>query len=55
MRAVLVGGAVVAALVAAALGWWVVTLLLGIAVLAHALMWVWLYQQSKSDGEAEGA
>lgn len=37
--------AIVAALVAAAMGRWIVTLVLGLGVAAHAAGWLYLYRQ----------
>jgi predicted LPLAT superfamily acyltransferase len=42
MRAVLVGSAVLAALIATALGFWLVGVILLVGVAAHAAMWVYL-------------
>ena len=44
MRAVLVAGAVLAAVVAAILGLWPVVAIMLAAVVAHGLMWVYLHR-----------
>ena len=44
MRAVLVAGAVLAAIVAAIVGQWTVVLVLLAAIVAHGLMWVYLHR-----------
>ena len=45
VRTALVIGAAVAALVAAAMGEWMVTAVLGVAIVAHGFGWLWLYRQ----------
>lgn len=45
VRTALVIGAAVAALVAAAMGEWMVTAVLGVAIAAHGFGWLWLYRQ----------
>ena len=49
VRTALVGGAILAAIVAAALGQWVVTIVLGLAVAIHGLGWLYLYRQRAPD------
>lgn len=53
VRVALVAGAVLAAIVAAAFGQWIVTIVLGVAVTIHGLGWLYLYRRHESD--AEGA
>ena len=48
VRVALVTLAVIAALMAAVLGYWMVTLILAIGVALHGFGWVYLAQQSKS-------
>jgi hypothetical protein len=49
VRTALVAGAVLAAIVAAAVGQWVVTIVLGAAVAIHGLGWLYLYRQRTPD------
>ena len=51
VRAALVTLAVLAALGAAVLGHWIVTLVLGIGVALHGLGWLYLAQQAKIGSE----
>jgi hypothetical protein len=44
MRGILVAGAVVATLVAAASGMWAVVAILGVGLVGHALLWVHLHR-----------
>lgn len=55
LRAILVGGAVIAAVVASRSGWWVTVLVLGAGIAAHALLWVHLHrgQPTSSEGPPE--
>lgn len=45
LRAVLVGGAVLAAVTAAAYGWWSAALILTVGILAHGLLWLHLHRR----------
>ena len=45
MRAILVGGAVIAAIVSAALGSWAAALVLCVGIAAHAAMWVYIHRR----------
>lgn len=49
VRAALVTLAVLAALAAAILGHWIVTLVLGMGVALHGLGWLYLAQQAKTE------
>lgn len=49
VRTALVIGAAVAALVAGALGYWSVTLVLGLGVAIHGLGWLYLYRARQRD------
>lgn len=49
VRTALVIGAAVAAVVAAALGHWAVTLVLGLGVAVHGLGWLYLYRVHQRD------
>jgi hypothetical protein len=53
VRTVLVVGAAVAALIAAALGQWVVTVVLAVGIAAHGLLWgyLWRHRDEIEDGE----
>ncbi len=53
VRTALVVTAVIAALAAAALGQWVVTTVLFVAVAIHGLGWVFLWHQRPGDSSAE--
>jgi uncharacterized membrane protein YhhN len=44
LRAVLVAGAVIAALFAATAGQWLVVAILAVGVVGHALLWMYLYR-----------
>jgi hypothetical protein len=44
VRTILVVGAAVTALIAAALGQWVVTVVLGVGIAAHGLLWGYLWR-----------
>lgn len=48
-RIILVALAAFAAVVAAFIQLWVVAAVLGVAVLAHGAMWVWLYLQRERE------
>lgn len=45
MRGILVGGAVLTAIVAGVLGFWVVTAIMAFGVAGHAGLWWWLKQR----------
>lgn len=45
MRAILVAGAVFAAIVAIAYGMWTVALVLSVAITAHAAMWLYIHRR----------
>lgn len=49
VRTALVAGAVLAAIVAAAFGQWVVTVVLGLGVAIHGLGWLYLYRRHESE------
>ena len=55
VRTVLVVGAAVAALIAAAFGQWVVTVVLAVGIAAHGLLWgyLWRNREQTDDGELE--
>lgn len=46
LRAILVAGAVMAALISAALGFWSAALVLAVGVVGHALLWRYLARLS---------
>lgn len=49
VRTALVIGAALAALLAALLGQWTVTLVLGLAIAIHGLGWLYLYRRYQQD------
>lgn len=49
LRAVLVGLAVVAAIILAVNGQWLATGVLTVAIVAHGLMWVYLWRRDAED------
>ena len=49
LRAMLVGLAVVAAIILAVNGQWLATGVLTVAIVAHGLMWVYLWKQDADD------
>ncbi len=52
-RGILVAGAVFAAVVAAVLGQWPATAILGAGIVAHAALWVRLHRERKADVAAQ--
>jgi hypothetical protein len=48
MRAVLVGGAGMAAIVAAFFGWWLTTVILAVGIVLHVALWVHLHRRAAS-------
>lgn len=53
-RAILVGGAVIAALVAAAYQHWASVAILAVGLVGHGALWLWLYRGSpESPGETD--
>ncbi len=52
LRAVLVGGAVVAAIAAAVVQQWAVTALFTAGIIGHALLWVYLHREAATRGDA---
>ncbi len=55
MRGILVGGAVLTGIVAAVFGYWLVTVVMAVAVAAHAALWVWLRRSKVAGPAAPGA
>jgi hypothetical protein len=49
VRVALVASAVVAAIVAAVIGYWAVTLVLAVGVAVHGLGWLYLYRQHRGE------
>jgi len=49
VRTALVAGAALAAVVAAILGHWAVTLVLALAIAVHGLGWLYLYRQYQQE------
>lgn len=54
-RAILVGGAAIAALIAAAYQEWAVVAILAVGLAAHAGLWVWLYRGKPLPAPSPGA
>ena len=55
VRVALVAGAAVAAILAAVLGYWFVTLVLGIGIGFHGLLWWKMYSNQRRDAEPPSA
>ncbi len=55
LRGILVGGAALAVIVGAIYQLWVVVIVLGIGIVAHGLLWWYLYRQQRRDADRPGA
>lgn len=53
LRAVLVGLALVAAIILAVNGQWLATGVLTVAIVAHGLMWLYIWKRDEADRPAE--
>jgi hypothetical protein len=54
VRVALVAGALVAAVVAAGYGRWEVTLVLGLAIIAHGLLWLRMWRDHQRSSRTGG-
>lgn len=54
LRAILVGGAALAALIAAVYGRWTVVVILLLAIVAHGFLWIYLHRQAAPPSDALG-